>query len=207
MDIHDIVRRLLGRAPEPEDGISEDELALAGQRLGAAIPSALLALYRHVGGNSMLMDSFNSFVRPENLRIEEDRMVFLEENQGVCSWAVDMDADAPKVFMRPAGSGEWLPEAALDEFLPAALYLQCAQMGYEFAGTIGLDDDTLKKRLDAEWETAVRHNGFFAAWKPDCLLWYLFDGDGEIIDDMVYFSARTPEAYATWESEYELAEL
>lgn len=155
----------------------------------------------------MLMNSFNMFLRPEHLRVENGKTAFLEENQGVCHWAFESRQNGDMVFMRPAGSEEWLPEATLEVFLPVALYLQCAQMGYEFCGLVGLDNDALRERLDSEWEPAVSHNGFFAVWQPDCLLWYLFTGSGEIIDDTIYFSARTREAYAAHENDYELAEL
>lgn len=111
------------------------------------------------------------------------------------------------VFMCPADGDEWLPETSLDEFLPVVLYYQCAQGGYEFGGMVGLDDSRLLERIETDWEKAVNHNGFFAAWKPDCLLWYLFDGAGEIVDDMVYFSARTRDAYEANVPEYDLAGL
>ena len=207
MDIRNTIQRLLGHAPGPEDGVAESELNQASLRLGMPLPCSLLEFYRLAGNSPMLMSSFNSFARPEELEIDDGKIIFLEENQGVCHWGFAGGPDSPQVFMRPAESRDWHPEAPLDEFLPVVLYYQCAQGGYEFGGTVGLDDDSLRERIKKDWENVVDHNGFVAAWKPDCLLWHLLDDEGEIVDDLIYFSARTRQAYDAHESEYDLAEL
>lgn len=85
MTMYDLIRRLLGHTPGPEDGISESEITSATEAIGRTIPPPLFDLYRLAGKNSLLMTSFNEFALPSELREEGDKTVFLAENQGVCS--------------------------------------------------------------------------------------------------------------------------
>lgn len=205
--VHEIIRRLLGREPESTDGFAETELTAAENATNLAIPPALRMFYHLAGRSDMLVEAFNQFALPEQLAVTDGKVFFLEENQGVCLWGFDPGETNPMVFMQPAGTAEWYPEMHLDAFLAMVLYYQCAQGGYEPCGSVGLDDEQLAPLLEKEWETVVKANGLFIAWKPDCLLWYLFDEKNGIIDEIIYFSARTDAAYAAHEETYDLVEL
>ena len=200
--IAETVERLLGRRPEAADGIEESLLAEAESALGQAIPSPLREFYRLAGNNAMLMDGFNFFARPEQLGDKDGKILFLGENQEVCFWGFEAGQPDPLVFMQPCETNEWHGETPLGAFLPMVLHYQCAQGGYEHCGLVGLDKEEADRLLGEEWEPVVRHNGLFIARKPDCLLWWLEEKDGTVVDDCVYFSARTEGAYEADEDRY-----
>ena len=206
MTVTDIVQRLLACA-EAGDGVEEAELARAEQRLGGKIPPALRDFYLLAGKNVTLADSFNHFALPEQLQVKDDKVLFLEENQGACFWGVETGEANPMVFMYLPEEETWRPEMPLAEFMAMALYYQCAQGGYDFCGVVGLGDSELRRMVAEEWDTVVERNGLFVAWKQDCLLWYLFDEQGNVVDKSMYVSARTRAAYDAHETAYDLAEL
>ncbi len=130
---------LLGRPPNAEDGVPEAELAAAEQRLGHALPPALREFYRTVGRQPAITQSFERFAGPDKWTVSEDKIVFLEENQGVCYWAAD---DRSKVYQTAdLDDPEWHEEEeGLAEFLRVLLYYQMAQGGYPFCGMIPADE-------------------------------------------------------------------
>lgn len=204
--IRETITRLLGHQPGTADGIDADEIALAEKTAGIAIPSPLRLFYALAGRHAALMNGFNDFALPHELQAKNGRVLFLSENQGGCCWGFEPGEADPLVCMNPAGTDEWHEEMRLSHFLVMVLYYQCAQGGYEYCGTVGLDDDALTRQLEAAWETVVHENGLFVAYQPDCLIWYLKDREGNVLD-YVYFSARTPAVYAQHETDYALAEL
>lgn len=206
--VKESITRLLEREPEAGEGIAESEMISAEKALGISIPPALRFFYRMAGKNALLMDHFNHFALPDQLLVKDGKVLFLEEHEGVCFWGFDLDEAEPAVYMQPADKDSWYPETMkLDTFLAMMLYYQCAQGAYELGGTVGLDGEKLHRLMASEWESVVDdNNGLFILWKPGCLLWYLMDDDGEIMDD-VYFSARTAERYKENEAQYELVAL
>ena len=199
------ISRLLGRDPDPTEGFGEEELVRTESLLGGKIPSELREFYRLAGRSGTLMEGFNSFARPHELREADGRVLFLEENQGVCLWGYATEDSGAMVHM--LADDAWSPESKMGVFLPMMLYYQCAQGGYEHCGLTGLGDDEITALLSVEWQSVVDYGGLFIAWKRDCLLWWLHDRAGDIVDDCVYFSARTRSAYAQHAERYNLAEL
>ncbi len=164
-------------------------------------------LYLYAGKNELLMTSFNEFALPDQLYLSEEKVVFLLENQGVCIWAFDRFGDDPIVYQQPHGDKQWYSEeVTLSEFLNIMLYCQCAQQGYKYIGMLGIDNKSLTDILAAEWEEVVRHNGLCIWWKPDCLVWYLYEQNNEI-DDCVYLSVKTKKSYMEHKQKFNLMEL
>jgi hypothetical protein len=78
----------------------------------SAVASGLELLRVSVAALAAIPDlfSFNTLVPPDELAIEQGRIVFLRENQNVCLWAADEDQD-PRVFYRENDPREpWLEE-------------------------------------------------------------------------------------------------
>ncbi len=89
-----LIRRIEGwngRSLRPEDSINADRLAEAAKRTGAVVPPELVTTYRRAGIITALMSGFEQFHSPEGWEPADGRLVFLEENQGVCSWSVDTE--------------------------------------------------------------------------------------------------------------------
>ena len=178
----DLAAWLLGRPLAGDDGIPAAQCEAARQRLGCTLPDALEEFYLSVGRQPLITASFQRFLAPQAWTLSADKLVFLEENQGVCHWATDAharvyqaaDLDAP----------EWIEEpASLPEFLRVLLYYQMAQGGYPYCGMIpGADFSTsqeVQSRIEAMGaRLVVDMSGlkiFVAAGQV--LLWYLHGAD------------------------------
>ena len=131
--LHDTAAWLLGRAPTASDGTPATELAAAAARLPCPVPEPLRTFYAAVGRTPALMQGFQRFAAPHEWECLGDKLLFMEENQGVCWWATDAqqqvwqttDLDAP----------DWYAEQGdLETFLHSIAYYQMAQGGYPHCG-------------------------------------------------------------------------
>ncbi|MBV7454657.1 hypothetical protein KW843_09270 [Acidovorax sp. sif1233] len=190
--LSDTLAWLLGRPVSPEDGLPEDELAAASHRLGGPVPPALHAYYAAVGRRADLMAGFQRFAPPQDWECLGDKLLFLEENQGVCWWATDArqrvwqttDLDSP----------DWFEEAVgLEAFLHTVSYYQMAQGGYPFCGmrTCGAfsTPGELASLLDALRARPVVDMAGLRIFTvgPQALVWYLHS-EGELAEPGVFLS-------------------
>lgn len=204
-----IIERLLGRKLQPEDGVSAAELNEATQRLGIELPPVLQTFYRLAGKEETVMDIFQHFAPVEELFVEDDKLVFLEENQGVCVWGIaqnETDSDQAVVYQCPYPDDKWYAEDdTLTTFLEGVLYYQFAQGGYECVGALytGMDDAKIALVLkDAQhWEQVVGQSGLIIYWHQDTLIWYFPDKEGGVSESL-FASSRTEEAYEEMEDRY-----
>jgi hypothetical protein len=202
--INSLAERLLGRELTKNDGVKPSEIDKIETKLGFTLPEILRDLYLLVGKNTMLMESFNRFALPSQLQRDDNKIVFLEENQNVCYWGFEINPDNhnPKVYQL-LNENEWYEEQLpLIEFLTVMLYYQCSQGGYEYLGISAISDEDLEIYTHTEWEDAVRYNGLQIYWKPDCLLWYTYNKKNIRIND-IYFSARTEKTFQANIQKYE----
>jgi len=104
---------ILGRPLTARDGVREPRLVRAEKRLGLALPSALRDYYLLAGAAAENREH-NRLFAPEELVVEEDRLLFMEENQGVVTWGAALGrgprAD-PVVWQRVNGDRpQWYSE-------------------------------------------------------------------------------------------------
>ena len=89
----------------------------------------------------------NRLVPANDLVVEDGKMIFYVENQGVCSWAIDPTLDDPPVLVRSNDGEAWSIEApTLSGFLIQAVIFEttlCA--GYFGAATDEADEAELRK--------------------------------------------------------------
>jgi hypothetical protein len=64
-------------------------MASAERTLGQVLPEPLTEFYCLVGNLPQFTSAFEEFAVPEQLRDVDGLLMFLDENQGVCSWGVD----------------------------------------------------------------------------------------------------------------------
>lgn len=198
-NIREIAENILGRALIAEDGISSGEIEQLENKLGQRLPAALKEFYLAVGQLDMFMSSFQSFPEPY---VVADKIVFLEENQGVCYWGINQgEMGDPTVYMCTdieTTNTEWYSEElSLSSFLEIIMYYQCAQGGYEYGSAVyesNFDDreeyTTFLRRLVKDWEKVVEHNGLVIYQKEGKLIWHFTDDKGNIADT-IFASVRT----------------
>ncbi|MDR2039541.1 MAG: SMI1/KNR4 family protein [Bacteroidales bacterium] len=200
--IEEIAQSLIGRNLSKEDGIDNYLVEKAENRLGIKFPAALKNFYTSVGNMEIFTSSFECFVHPDELEMSGDKLIFLEENQGVCFWAISAGNNDEMVYMCTdieEDEPEWYPEVSMEEFLKVVMYLQCAQGGFEYGSAVYESNFADRKEYEQyleettqDWDKVVEHNGFVAFQKDDKLIWYFYDKDGKI-DDILYASTRTEE--------------
>lgn len=80
----------LGAPLKPTDGISESTLRAAEKRFGIRIPKALADYYLVAGREQRLNCVYNRLLPPGEWFIDADHLVFMEENQAVVYWGVEV---------------------------------------------------------------------------------------------------------------------
>jgi len=107
------VVRYLGRAWSASDGLPEKEVKKAEARLGVPLPKSLRSFYLSVGAVADLCSIHNVIFRPKDLEIEDDYLLFMDENQSVVTWGikrVDLKKTDPEVWQRNNSSEPWYAE-------------------------------------------------------------------------------------------------
>ncbi|MBL8518754.1 MAG: hypothetical protein JNM76_17450 [Betaproteobacteria bacterium] len=190
---------LLGRPLTEADGVPPAAIEAAEACMGARAPAALKALYLAVGEETTLMSAFQQFLPVAGWEVFDGKLLFLEENQGVCVWAADSSG---RVFQTedPAAS-EWFEEpCGLDDFLHAVLYYQMAEGGYPFAGNLPAanfaDVEAVESFIAKRGgERVVDLVGLRVHRVGEqALVWYLHDG-ACVDDGGVFLSTLTEQTY------------
>jgi len=95
----EIFEKLLERPLKQEDGINNENIETIEEILNLKLPKSLRDLYLNVGNLPCFMTSFERFLKPEELYLEKGKLIFLEENQEVCRWGININEENPEVFM------------------------------------------------------------------------------------------------------------
>ena len=199
--IKTIAESLLGRHLTPNDGLDRSEIEAVEKSLGILLPAALRYFHLLVGNLDIFISSFEEFVQPYILG---EKLVFLEENQGVCYWATDtMSNQNEAVFMCTdieCDNLEWHPENLnLTEFIIILMYYQCAQGGYECGSAVYESNFSSREQytqflsdITADYQKVVQHNGLVIYQNSGKLIWHFTDEKGKLAD-IIFASTRTME--------------
>ncbi|HEX8834169.1 MAG TPA: hypothetical protein VF719_08210 [Abditibacteriaceae bacterium] len=108
---NDMVEQILERELTLQDGMGINRIEAAEQNLGLRLPLSLREYYRVAGCLDELNENYNRLYSPEELRIDDGYLVFMEENQVVVFWAVPVRhlcEEDPVVWQRVREKpGEW----------------------------------------------------------------------------------------------------
>ena len=91
---------LIERKLTPADGTEAKKIGAAELRLRLKLPPALRAYYEIAGGLE-LNTRHNRLYAPQDLIVESGKLVFMEENQAVVFWGMDLRSlkqPDPEVF-------------------------------------------------------------------------------------------------------------
>jgi len=203
MNLKIIAEQILGRSLLSEEGIQESVLLEEEKRLNIQIPSILCELYLNVGNNVLFIDGFNHFAQMNELFVKDNKLVFLQENQSVMYWAVDL-TDLKTVYQTTNqnfdGAVEWFKEdVAIDRFIEMMLYFQCvmsdesfhtkAKSGFRYFASLDINEyykNEKSKRfinkLNDTYKNIVHANGLSMYWKPknETIIMYFFNRQNQI---------------------------
>ncbi|KIA97295.1 hypothetical protein OA93_15320 [Flavobacterium sp. KMS] len=211
--IREIAEKLLGRSLTNYDGFDVETIENAETKLGQSIPAILKEFYITVGKLDIFMSSFQRFLKPEDLFYEDGKLVFLEENQNVCYWGVNI-ADTLVYQTQSIDNAVWYSEEILlPDFLQMIMYGQCAEGGYPFSGAIyDMDQDELTEFIEEittkDWQKVVDHNNWIIYENDRKLIWYFTDDNGNLSEDYPLFvSTPTKEDFLKMEEEFGFSDL
>lgn len=215
--IKEIAEKILGRELEASEGVDIQSIEVAEKKLDVKFPQVLKDFYLSVGRISLFTDAFEFFAKPKQIYIKSNKLVFLEENQAVLSWGVDLGDlgkdIVPVYHSSNIGDVEseviWYVEAQpLPEFLELIMFYQAASAdvdiqtktngGYSLS-YVGYKSDLedaemwgkFEKDLSEKWEKVVDGNGLVIYWcKYGLLLYYSVQDLDTDMDDLIYLSTR-----------------
>ncbi len=142
-----------------KDACSLAEIDLAQQRLGVKLPESLKEYYLLAGREQHINQVHNRLLAPDKLWIDEDRLVFLEENQWVVYWGVPVlqktlpDAAVFQGVNRHDQGVEWHPEHdSCFTFLNVMAVWQASFGGAATHTAVGyVDEKATRVTLDEQW--------------------------------------------------------
>lgn len=117
----------------PTDGIPTPDLAVAEERLGRSLPVALREWYARYGARTDVWSRQDRLLKPCELKVERDVLIFAIENQGVVTWGIrleDLKSDDPPVFVSDQNGKDWLIESPTT----SAFAIQYALMNVKWCG-------------------------------------------------------------------------
>jgi hypothetical protein len=115
--IEDFIVSIMSLAFGPWDqkyGVGEEGLNEAENRLGVELPGALVDLYQIAGKHEGIMDADYHFTPLSELKVEDGHIVICTENQGLASWAIEVDeclSGNPQVLGKRLKDTKWYGEA------------------------------------------------------------------------------------------------
>lgn len=141
------------------DGFSDDEVTSAERRLGFRLPGLLREFYLLAGKRTDLNHAHNQLVHPKDLQLEDERLVFYEENQAVCLWGVraeDLDVADPPVARGDSMEGfpqwVWGPHfERLSSFLLTMLCWQGVMGGMTHHAVVSGIGARVEATIGARW--------------------------------------------------------
>ncbi|MFD5831141.1 hypothetical protein [Lentzea sp. NPDC060358] len=177
---------------EARDGWDHADLNAAERRLGVRLPGAVRDAYALFGKRPDLTSNQDWLLAPSELRVDDDVLVFRDENQSVAAWGASLGGEDPEVLVkldlvdrREEHWDTWLPRfslACVEMVLSESLFRDGAQTADREMS--GADTSLLHERFVA---LPVRGPG--TRW---------FAGDDVIVredlDEWLWARARTPEA-------------
>jgi hypothetical protein len=100
----------------PTDGCPSQSISEAEERLQTALPAALGEWYALAGRRRSVWSCQDHFLEPEQLCIEQDKIIICVENQGVVTWAISLNRlfnDHPPVLVSDQrDSSRWIEETS-----------------------------------------------------------------------------------------------
>lgn len=197
--LNEIAKSILGRNLKPKDGMSIEAITSLEHSLAIELPNELKDFYLLVGELDIFMTSFQEFIEPY---LKDDKLIFLQENQAVCYWAIDIkNLDNKTVWMSTnieSSAPEWYSENVnLYDFLKILMFYQSAQGGYPNGGAVYESNFTDRKEylnfleeVTHSYTKVVDHNGLVIYQQATKLIWYFTDREGNI-EDIIFVSTRT----------------
>ena len=199
-----LAKRLL-RPLGKSDGFSETAISQAEKRLGLTLPHVLREFYLLAGTRKDINETYNRLLAPEDLLIDDNTLVFYEENQAACVWGVavsNLSGGDPPVARKDSTDTVPVWEDDFDhasQFLTAMLFMQAVNGGMRHHGVgtaadISAPSDWGVVRLGGSWNNTVLMR--------DGVVLYIF---GNEPGPEVFGAAKSKRKLLALEKEFQIA--
>jgi len=227
MSLKKIAEKIVGRNLFSNEAIEKSNILEQEKRLNIKIPPALKELYLTLGNNTLFTDGFHHFNEITELFIKNNKLVFLQENQSVIYWAVDL-VDSKTVYQTTNQNFdqnvEWFREELdLDQFIEMILYFQCvmsdedfhnkAKSGFRYFASLDINEyynnQKSKNFIDTltnDFKEIVNDNGLAIYWNPETILMYFLNRENQI-SEMILTCTKSDTVLDRLIDEYRFGEL
>lgn len=223
----EIAQDILGRKIESHEGIQESILNDREIDLKIKIPPILREFYLTLGNNALFVDGFQHFAQTDELLVKDNKLVFLQENQTVVYWALDLE-DGKSIYQTSDQNFEievnWFKEDFdLMQFLEMLLYFQCvmsddgyhqqAISGFEYFAS--LDFELYKENpkahyfiasLEAAATRVIKGGGFSIFWNPLSII-MCFTDDKNQVNESILSCSKDKAFFDQLVTDYNFQEL
>lgn len=175
-----IARKLLGRPLREADGIPLQEIEKAEEQLSVSMSDPLKQWFGLIGNVPVFMSGFQRVYTPATLILQDGKLIFMEENQGVCYWAVDAKQHNARVYQAVSLiDPEWYDEGiSLSDFLALMLYYQYVQANL-IQNVMAADQEEeriqLISNLESNFEKVADHNGLAIYSDAKNIRWFFYE--------------------------------
>jgi len=228
MSLKTIAEKIVGRSLFSEEGIKKSGILEQEKLLNIKIPSALQELYLTVGNNALFTDGFHHFSEVTSLFVKDNKLVFLQENQSVVYWAVDL-TDSKTVYQTTDQNFDqhvqwYSEELSLDQFIEMILYIQCvmsdesfhtkAKSGFQYFASLDISEYYNNEKsknfidnLNNDFREIVHDgSGLTIYWNPETILMYFLNRENKI-SDMILTCTKNEDVLDTLIDEYGFGQL
>ncbi len=180
----------LGYELNEDSGVPERDVAAWETRNGVELPGPLREYLLEVG-NMPFNRAYNRLYALDDLSIEDGKLVFMEENQNVVQWAIDIEdmSGDPLIFQRASGEDDeiWYPEEEqCAAFLELMIYWQTVNGGFDFFA-MGNASESVIEKISREWEQKATGSGVTCFARKGVVL-CVIEGDA---DENIMLSASS----------------
>ena len=118
-----IVEKFINRDIEPSDGIDPAKVKEVELNLKITFPLAIKQYYQLAGDIELINCFHNQIYKADEIKIIDDKLIFMEENQSICYWGIDLvaNSDNPEVYQGRLDEGKeikwYSEEMSFSEFI------------------------------------------------------------------------------------------
>jgi len=202
--IKEHIKNILNQEPSRNDGITLKQLELREKELNIILPNALKEYYNTVGNISLFMDGFNHFATPNEWQIVDNKLLFLEENQAVVYWAVELKEPFKLYETTNLSKPIWDKVSySLEGFLEMMLYFQTIMSGqFKFSAMWEWNADELLTAIQKSWDCRLHYEELAVYQKDNTLALCLFNEENQI-----FLTSRDEDFFKRLMDKYQFCKL
>lgn len=227
MDFKQVAKDILGRTIEEHEGIDASVIQKKADTINITLPTTLFDFYATLGNNALFVDGFQHFAQIEELVVNDNKLIFIQENQAVVYWAVDLE-DGQTIYQTTdhnfEGIVNWFKEDfTLNEFLEMLLYFQCVMSddgyheqvssGFEFFASLDIELYRLNLKtqhfvasLEEKSKCTIKGRGYSILWNPATIVMYFTDAEGQA-NEMILCCSKDKAFFDQLVTDFEFSEL